>query len=83
MLTYPLHTNKPLGPLEKQFSAIKDAKAALAESLCYLINQFITERNFPEDLKKAYVTPHFKKGNPEDTLIYRLISVSSASSKIF
>ena len=63
--------------------AIKDAKAALAEPLCYLINQFITEGKFPEDHKKACVTPLFKKGNPEDPLNYRPISVTSASSKIF
>ena len=63
--------------------AKKDAKAALAEPLCYLINQFITEGKFPEDLKKACVTQLFKKGNPEDPLNYRPISVTSALSKIF
>ena len=48
-----------------------------------LINQFITEGKFPEDLKKACVTPLFKKGNPEDPLNYRPISVTFALSKIF
>ena len=38
----------------------KDAKAALAETLCYLINQFITEGKFPEDPKKACLTPLLK-----------------------
>ena len=56
-----LNTSKPVGPSKIPAWAIKDAKAALAEPLCYLINQFITEGKFPEDLKKACVTPLFKK----------------------
>ena len=78
-----LNTSKPVGPSKIPAWAIKDAKAALAEPLCYLINQFITEGRFPEDLKKACVTPLFKKGNPEDPLNYRPISVTSTLSKIF
>ena len=56
-----LNTNKPLGPSKIPAWAKKDAKAALAEPLCYLINQFITERKFPEDLKKACVTLQKRK----------------------
>ena len=80
-----MHTSKPLGLSKIAAWAIKDARAALAEQLCYLINQFITERRFPEDPKKACVTPHLKKGNPEDPLNYRPISVTSAfqNFKIF
>ena len=43
----------------------------------------LQKENLPEDLKKPCVTPLFKKGNPEDPLIYRPISLISASSKIF
>ena len=39
-----LNTSKPVGPSKIPAWAIKDAKAALAEPLCYLINQFIKER---------------------------------------
>ena len=78
-----LNTSKPVGPSKIPASAIKDAKAALAEPLCYLINQFITEAKFPEDLKKACVTPLFKEGNPESPLNYRPIFVTSALSKDF
>ena len=62
-----LNTSKPVGPSKIPAWAIKDAKAALAEPLCYLINQFITEGKFPEDLKKACVTPlhSSKKGMPK------------------
>ena len=52
-----LHTNRRHGPSEIAALAIKDAKAALAEPLCYIINHFITERKFLEDLKKACVAP--------------------------
>ena len=55
-----MNTSKPVGPSKIPAWAIKDAKAALAEPLCYLINQFITEGKFPEDLKRACVTPLFK-----------------------
>ena len=64
MLIDSLNTIKPVGPSKIPAWAIKDDKAALAEQLCYLINQFIAEGNFPEDLKKACVTPLFKKGIP-------------------
>ena len=74
---------KPVGPSKIPAWAIKDAKAALAEPLCYLINQIITEGKFPEDLKKTCVTPLFKKGNSEDPLNYRPISATSAWSKNF
>ena len=78
-----LNTSKPVGPSKIPAWAIKDAKAAVAEPLYYLINHFITDGKFSEDLKKACVTPLFKKGNPEDPLNYRAISVTSALSKIF
>ena len=51
-----LHASKPLGSSKIPAWAIKDSKAALAEPLCFLINQFITEGKFPEDLKKAQKT---------------------------
>ena len=83
VLTDSLNTSKPVGPSKIPAWAIKDAKAALAEPLCFLINQFITEGKFPEYLKKACVTPLFKKGNPEDPLNYRTISATSPLSKVF
>ena len=38
---------------------------------------------FPYELKKANVTPVFKKDNPLEALNYRPISVTNAYSKIF
>ena len=48
-----LYISKPLGPSKIAAWAVKNAKAAIAEPLCYLINQFTTEGKIPEDLKKA------------------------------
>ena len=78
-----LYTCKPLGPSKEPAWAIKDAKAPLAEPLCYLSYQFITEVKFPEDLEKACVTPFFKKGNLEDPVNHRSISVTFALTRIF
>ena len=76
-----LHTSKLLGLSKSPAWTIKDAKAALAEPLCYLINQFFLERKFPDDLKKACLTPPVKKRNPEDPLIYRPICHSCFAQK--
>ena len=46
-----MNTSKPVDPSKIPAWAVKDAKAALARPLCYLINQFITKGKFPEDLK--------------------------------
>ena len=83
MVIDSLHTSKPFGPSKMAACAIKDAEEAAAETLCYLFNQFITEEKFPEELKKACVTPLFKKVNPEDPLNYRPIFVTSALSNVF
>ena len=73
-----LHKSKPLRPSKIPAWSIQDAKAALLEPLCYLIIKCITEGKLQEDLKKACVTSLFRKGNPEDPLNYRPISVTSA-----
>ena len=83
MLIGSMNTSKPLGPSKISAWATKNAKAALAEPLGRLINQFNTVEKFPVDLRKACVTPLFKKGYPEDPINYRPISVTSALSKIF
>ena len=43
----------------------------------------ISEGKFQEDPEKACVTPLFKKGNPEDPLNDRSISVTSVLSNCF
>ena len=70
-----LNTSKPVGPSKMTAWTINYAKAALAEPLCYLINQFITEGRFPEILKKACLTPLFKKGIPKTHSIIDLFFI--------
>ena len=78
-----LNVNKPLGPSKIPAWALKDAQSVLAEPLCFLINEFISESSFPTDLKKALVSPLYKKGNTEDPTNYRPISITGAMAKIF
>ena len=78
-----LNVNKPLGPSKIPAWALKDAQSVLAEPLCFLINEFISESSFPTDLKRALVSPLYKKGNTEDPTNYRPISVTGALAKIF
>ena len=62
---------------------LKDAREHIAEPLCYLFNQFLTEQRFPDDLKRAHVLPLFKKDDPEDPINYRPISLTGVLAKIF
>ena len=75
--------NKLLGPSKIPAWALKDAQSGLAEPFCFLKNEFISESSFPTDLKKALVSPLYKKGNTEDPTNYRPISVTGALAKIF
>ena len=67
---------KPLGPSKIPAWALRDAKSALAEPLCFLINEYIKVGEFPEPLKHANVIPLFKKGDPQDPTNYRPISIT-------
>ena len=78
-----LNVNKPLGTSKIPAWALKDAQSVLAEPLCFLIIEFISESSFPTDLKKALVSPLYKKGNTEDPTNYRPISVTGALAKFF
>ena len=78
-----LKVKKPLGPSLIPTWALKDAREHIAEPLCFLFNQFLTEQRFPDHLKRAHVLPLFKKDDPEDPINYRPISLTGALAKIF
>ena len=78
-----LKVAKPLGPSKIPAWALRDAKSALAEPLCFLINEYIKVGEFPEPLKHANVIPLFKKGDPQDPTNYRPISITGALAKVF
>ena len=78
-----LNDKKPLGPSLIPAWALKDAREHIAELLCFLFNQFLTEQRFPDHRKRAHVLPLFKKDDPEDPINYRPISLTGALAKIF
>ena len=78
-----LNVNKPFCPSKIPAWALKDGQSVLAEPLCFLINEFISESSFPTDLKRALISPLYKKGETEDPNNYRPISVTGALAKIF
>ena len=78
-----LNVNKPLGPSRIPAWSLKDAQSVLAEPLCFLIKELISESSFPTDLKRALVSPLYEIGNTEDPTNYRPLSVTGALAKIF
>ena len=78
-----LNSNKPICPSKIPAWALKDVLNVIAEPLCYLVNTFIQEGKFPNQLKQAFVVPIFKKGDPENANNYRPISITSALGKLF
>ena len=61
---------------------LKTASKSLAPSLTYIINHSIQNNNFPQIMKKAEVSPIFKKDNNMDKTKYRPVSVLTTLSKI-
>ena len=56
---------------------------SLAPSVCNLVNKSITLCSFPENLKRAEISPIYKKGNVMEVSNYRPVSVLPSISKIF
>ena len=72
-----------MGPSLIPAWVLKDAREHIAEPVCFLFNQFLTEQRLPDDLKRAHVLPLFKKDDPEDPINYRPISLTGALAKTF
>lgn len=62
---------------------IKRCICELCKPLTYMVNNSLLHGVFPDPLKRAVVSPIFKKGNPQAYESYRPISLLSSFSKIF
>ena len=62
---------------------IKDLKSTIVPYLTRIINKAYDLHIFPEQLKKAIITPIFKEGNLDEISNYRPISVLTIICKIF
>ena len=63
--------------------AIIDGQSIIVPHLTFVINTCLDENIFPIELKKANVTPLFKKNDPMDAKNYRPISITCAFSTTF
>jgi len=55
----------------------------IVSPLTFLVNQMINDAQFPQELKKATITPIFKKGNHGEARNYRPIAILNNLSKVF
>ena len=78
-----IQQSKFVDPLLIPAWALKDAREHVAEPLCFLFNQFLTEQRFPNNFKRAHVLPSFKKDDTEDPITYRPILLTGDLAKIF
>ena len=78
-----LKTNKATGIDDISAKFLKMAAPIICKPLSHLLNLSIQSGEYPKMLKKANVTPIFKKGNKSDPNNYRPISVLPIISSIF
>ena len=78
-----LKTNKATGIDDISAKFLKMAATIICKPLSHLLNLSIKTGIYPEMLKKAKVTPIFKKGDKSDPNNYRPISVLPVISSIF
>ena len=65
------------------FKIIKDNADIFANFILQSFNKCIIDGKFPDQLKKADVSPIFKKGNHNDKTNYRPVSILPSLSKTY
>ena len=78
-----LRKDKPRGPSPIPRWAMIDSAHIVAPVLTLIFNIAIMKCKFPKALKLADITPVHKKGDPQDPMNYRPISVTPTLSKLF
>jgi hypothetical protein len=62
---------------------LKRSAESISVPLSRIVNKIIDSNIFPDDLKKAQVTPLYKKDDPFEMKNYRPVSILSSTSKVF
>lgn len=62
---------------------LKTINGSISEHFAHLINLSVSAGKFPRILKNGTVIPIYKKGDPQDIVNYRPISILSNFSKVF
>ena len=78
-----LDTSKSPRSEDIPFKIIKNNADIFANFILQNFNKCIIDGKFPDQLKKADVSPIFKKGNHNDRTNYRLVSILPLLSKIY
>ncbi len=78
-----LKINKATGYDNVPPKMVKICAEELSETLAELVNQAFTNNRFPKHIKKAEISPTFKKKDNMIKDIYRLISILAAVCKVF
>ena len=77
-----IEINKASGPDNISHRMLKGCIHSISAPLCILFNRSISEGVFPDLLKRATVTPLFKKGDKSFPSNYKPVSFLSCSGKI-
>ena len=75
-------TSKSTQSEDIPFKIVKDNADIFANFILQNFNKCIISGKFPNQLKKADVSPAFKKGNHNDQTNYRPVSILPSLSKI-
>ena len=78
-----LDTSKSTQSDDIPFKIIRDNADIFANFILQSFNKCIIDGKFPDQLKKADVSPVFKKGNHNDKTNYRPVSILPSLSKIY
>ena len=78
-----MDTSKSTQSEDIPFKIIKDNADIFANFILQNFNKCIIDGKFPDQLKKADVSPVFKKGNHNDKTNYRPVSILPSLSKVY
>ena len=82
LLLKALNVNKSVGPDGMHPKLLKELAGLIAEPIAKLFNMTIEDNVLPDDWKKAFVSPIFKKGARNLAVNYRPISLTSILCKM-